>query len=139
MRAEDYRIPYLSFVNFGEKIPNRNCFGINSVIFLCAVVVRGIRMAVARWQQANSAKKCKNGRPKTVRNRQRSKTSEIRRKSAKTIGMLFGDRFFQWRYSGGHLGFPYIKKASRFIEDGFCGDQFGASERHFDAPSAPMF
>ena len=43
MRAEDYRIPYrivlgIIFGNFGEKLPNRNCFGINSVIFLCAMV-----------------------------------------------------------------------------------------------------
>ena len=64
-------------------------------------------MAAAKWQQANGAKKCKNGRPKTVcetdgpksaktseKVRKRSKTSENRRNSAKTIGMLFGDRFF---------------------------------------------
>ena len=62
-------------------------------------------MAAAKWQQANGAKKCENGRPTTVRNRQpksaktsekvrsRSKTSENRRKSAKTIGVLFVDRF----------------------------------------------
>ena len=62
-------------------------------------------MAAAKWQQANGAKKCENGRPKTVRNRhpkrcetsekvqKRSKTSENSRKRATTIGMLFGDRF----------------------------------------------
>ena len=78
-------------------------------------------MAAAKLQQANGAKKCENGRPKTVRNRhpksaktsengrKRSKTSENRRKSARTIGVFFVDRFlaiFQWPYSGGHLGFP---------------------------------
>ena len=41
-------------------------------------------MAAAKWQQANGAKKCENGRPKTVRNRQPQK-SENERKSAKTV------------------------------------------------------
>ena len=72
-------------------------------------------MAAAKWQQANGAKKCENGRPTTVRNRQpkkcenerkkvrkRSKRSENRRKSAKPIGMLFGDLFFL-PFSSGHI------------------------------------
>ena len=81
-------------------------------------------MAATKWQQANVAKKCENGRPKTVRNRQPKKCenerksaktventriSKNRRKNAKTIGMLLGDRslaIFQWPYSGGHFGFP---------------------------------
>ena len=78
-------------------------------------------MAAAKWQQANGAKKCENERPKTVRNRQpkkcenerkSAKTVENKRKqakSAKTIGMLFVDRFFgnfQWPHGGGHLDFP---------------------------------
>ena len=42
MRAEDYRIPYrivlgIIFGNLVNKIPNRYCFGINLVIFLCAM------------------------------------------------------------------------------------------------------
>ena len=41
-------------------------------------------MAAATWQQANGAKKCKNGRPKTVRNRQPQKCKN-ERKSAKTV------------------------------------------------------
>ena len=70
-------------------------------------------MAAAKWQQANGAKKCENGRPKTVRNGQpkkcenkrksakTSKTSENRRKSAKTIGMLLVIVF--WPFSSGHI------------------------------------
>ena len=85
--------------------------------------LRGVQMAAAKWQQANGAKKCENGRPKTVRNRQLKKC-ENERKSAKTVENKrkqaqkyednrdgsFGDRslaIFQWPYSGGHLGFPY--------------------------------
>ena len=41
-------------------------------------------MAAAKWQQANGAKKCENGRPKTVRNRQ-PKKCENELKSAKTV------------------------------------------------------
>ena len=41
-------------------------------------------MAAAKWQQANGAKKCENGRPKTVRNRP-PKKYENERKGAKTV------------------------------------------------------
>ena len=43
-------------------------------------------MVAAKWQQANGAKKCENGWPKTVRNRQvkSAKTSEKVRKRSKT-------------------------------------------------------
>ena len=63
-------------------------------------------MAPAKMQQANGAKKCENGRPKTVRNRapkvqkqaknapKRSKTGENRRKHAKQIGTFIDDLFF---------------------------------------------
>ena len=76
-------------------------------------------MAVAKWQQANGAKKCENGWPKTVRNtqprkckneRKSAKAVENKRKQAKTCENdrgVFVDRFlaiFQWSYSGGHLG-----------------------------------
>ena len=81
-------------------------------------------LTISKWQQANGVKKCEDGRPKTVRNRQpekcenasekvqkRSEKSENRRKSAKTIAVLSVDRFlaiFQWPYSvGSHLGLPY--------------------------------
>ena len=37
-------------------------------------------MASAKWQQANGAKKCENGRPKTVRNRQPKKCENERKK-----------------------------------------------------------
>ena len=62
----------------------------------------------SKWlPQANGAKKCENGRPKTVRNRQpkkceneRKRAKEKGRKRAKTgervrktIGVLFIDRF----------------------------------------------
>ena len=61
-------------------------------------------MAAAKWQQANGAKQCENGRPKKVRNRHPkqcenkrksaktktiAKTIENRQKSAKTIGVFF--------------------------------------------------
>ena len=46
------------------------------------LIVGGIQMATAKWQQANSAKT-------SVKVRKRLKTSEDRRESAKTIGVLF--------------------------------------------------
>ena len=70
-------------------------------------------MAAAKRQQANGAKKCENGRPKTVRNRQLkkwenerkgAKTVENKRKLAKkceTIGVLFVDRLLA--ISNGHI------------------------------------
>ena len=79
------------------------------------LLIRAIQMAAAKRQQANGAKKCENGRPKRSETESKnerkstSKTSENRQKSAKTIGMLFGDRFlaiFRRPHSGGHLGFP---------------------------------
>ena len=55
MRAEDYRsltefFWELSSVILGKKLPNRNCFGINLVIFLCAMVgfKERVRIAVRR-------------------------------------------------------------------------------------------
>ena len=30
-----------------EELPNRNCFGINSVIFLCAMVIQGAVCLIA--------------------------------------------------------------------------------------------
>ena len=41
-------------------------------------------MAAAKWQQANGAKKCEKGRPRTVRNRQ-PKKCENERKSAEAV------------------------------------------------------
>ena len=41
-------------------------------------------MTAAKWQQASGAKKCENGRPITVRNRQLKK-HENERKNAKTV------------------------------------------------------
>ena len=41
-------------------------------------------MAAAKWQPANGAKKCENGRPKKLRNRQPQKC-ENERKCAKTV------------------------------------------------------
>ena len=41
-------------------------------------------MAAAKWQQANGAKRCENGRPKTIRNRHPQKC-ENERKSAKMV------------------------------------------------------
>ena len=78
-------------------------------------------MPAAKWQQANGAKSAKTDSQKrsetdsskcvktSEKVQKRSKTSENKRKSAKTIGVLFCARFlatFQWPYSGGHLGFP---------------------------------
>ena len=78
-------------------------------------------MAAAKWQQANGATKCdtdgqkrsETDSPKSAKTsgevQKRSKTSENRRKSAKTIAVHFVDRYlaiFQWPYSSGHLGFP---------------------------------
>ena len=68
-------------------------------------------MATATWQQANGAKKCEDGRPKTVRNRhpkkcesekvqKRSKTSENSRNRAKTITVSLVDRFSLYRRRG---------------------------------------
>ena len=71
-------------------------------------------MAAATWQQANGAKKCENGRRKTVRNRQ-PKKCENERKSTKTIdnkrkqakkcendrGVFFVIVF--WPFSSGHI------------------------------------
>ena len=53
-------------------------------------------MAAAKWQQANGAKKCENGRPKTVRNRRpkSAKMSEKVRKQSKTNAKTVGDFAF---------------------------------------------
>ena len=67
MRAEDYRIPYrivlgIIFGNFGEKITEPKLFGINSVIFLCAMVYSargGTRIAAAVAGQVPHAHDCK--------------------------------------------------------------------------------
>ena len=92
-------------------------------------------MAVAKWQQANGAKRSKNGRPKTVRNRQpkkcenerkSTKTSENRLKSAKTIGVLFGDRVFG-PFSSATWVFPSRGSTLRSI---CCaGGSFGTSDK----------
>ena len=75
-------------------------------------------MAAAKWQQANGAKKCETEGQKrsetdssksaktseSLKAQKKSETSENRRKSAKTIGVLFIDRFlaiFQWACSSG--------------------------------------
>ena len=77
-------------------------------------------MAAAKWQRAmrksaktDGPKRSETDSPKSAKTsekvRKRSKTSENRQKSAKTIGVLFVDRFlaiFQLPCSGGHLGFP---------------------------------
>ena len=79
-------------------------------------------MAAAKWHRrmmqksakTDGQKRSETDSPKSAKTskkvQKRSKTSEHRRKSAKTIGVLFVDRFlaiFQWPYSCGHLGFSY--------------------------------
>ena len=73
-------------------------------------------MAAGEWCEKVRKRTAKNGQKQTTHKAKTSekvqkwsKTGENRRKSAKTIGMLFGDLFlaiFQWPYSGGHLDFP---------------------------------
>ena len=76
--------------------------------------LNGSRRMVRKSVKKNGQKRSETDIPKRCENerrseKKRSKTSETRRKSAKTTGVLFVDRFsaiFQWPYSGGHLGFP---------------------------------
>ena len=92
-------------------------------------------MAAAGLRQVNGAKKCENGSPKTVRNRhpkkcgneqkvqKRSKTSENRRKSAKTIGVLLLIVFLP--FSSGHIAvaiwvFPSVSGERLQWADGSC-------------------
>ena len=75
------------------------------------------------WGLGAAKKRSETDSPKSAKTSQkaqkRSKTSENRRKSAKTILVLFVDRFlaiFQWPCSGGHLGFPKIEASEFFLE-----------------------
>ena len=46
---------------------------------------RGIQMAAAKCQQENGAKKCENGRPRTVSNRPLKKCAKRAKKRAQTV------------------------------------------------------
>ena len=65
-----------------------------------------VRKRPAKNGQKQTAQKVRKRGKKRKNGRKQAKTGE---KGAKTIGVLFVDRFlaiFQWPYSGGHLGFP---------------------------------
>ena len=66
-------------------------------------------MAAAKWQQTNGAKKCENGGPKTVRNREPKsakpvESKRIQAKKCENDGMLSMIVFFcQFFPVGGHI------------------------------------
>ena len=77
-------------------------------------------MAAGELCEKVRKRSAKNGQKQTAQKsaktsekvQKRLKTIENGRKSEKMIGVLFVDRFsviFQWPYSGGHLGFPYLQ------------------------------
>ena len=108
-------------------------------------------MAAAKWQQANSAKKCENGRPSQKKSEadspegakasekcKKSRTSGDKRKIAKKIGVFFCSLFghFHWPYIGGHLVFFYHRPSLKFscaegLRFGGGGASLRDGDKHF--------
>ena len=69
------------------------------------IMIRGIRVAATKWQQANGAKQCNSGRPTTVRNRQHKKCEKVRKRSKNQTPPSYGFGRYGFGFFGPRIAF----------------------------------